>query len=88
MTTFDDLPLEIRNKVMYLRARANYRQTFLKYKNGWLPAKRVMKEVCRSRGLHVSGNCSQLIRRIRKHKWEVLDEANKNSVVFWYDLKD
>jgi hypothetical protein len=92
MTTFDDLPPEIRDNVMYLRARANYRKAYyiacawgVEYHAGYrmVYKKFYLKDICRAHGLRVSGSVNQLLFRIRDRKRDVLERACNNSERFW-----
>ena len=97
MTTFDDLPPEVRSVVMYLRATANYRKACYiacawgvkykvnKYNAGYqsVHKKCFLKKICRAHGLRVSGSVNQLLFRIRVHKHDVLERACNNSDRFW-----
>jgi hypothetical protein len=92
MTTFEDLPTEIRTNIMYLRARANYKKAYrntrswgVEYHAGYFCVikKAVLKDKCRDQGLHVSGTVNQLLFRIRDHKRDVLERVCNNSERFW-----
>ena len=92
MTSFDDLPQELRSHIMYLRAHASYKKEMrranwwgVRYENGYKYTwkARVLKDFCRSYGLRVSGTKSDLVFRIRDHKRSGLEQKQKASCRFW-----
>ena len=92
MTKFDDLPTDIRNKIMYHRAHANYKKAMsntigwgVRYKNGFRFEYKnwVLKDECRKLGLRVSGTKTQLLFRIRDHTRDALRRKCDNSFRFW-----
>ena len=92
---FDELPQEIRNHIMYVRARKIYKEAMdnaRKYGTVERGEYRLifkasfLKDICRSHGLKVSGTRNELLHRLREHKKTILDRTLSDSFMFWRPL--
>jgi hypothetical protein len=88
---FDELPQEIRNHIMYLRARGIYKEAMNNARK-WGVTERgeyrfiktvsFLKDMCRSYGLKVSGTRDELLFRLRNHKKTMLDRKLSGALCF------
>ena len=92
---FDELPQEIRNHIMYLRALEMYKEAMdnaRKYgvveRGEYRFIKKVsfLKEMCRTHELKVSGTRDELLFRLRNHWKTMLDRKLSGSFMFWLPL--
>ena len=91
---FDELPKEIRNHIMYVRAREIYKAAY-EHAQRWGVLERgeyqsiykaaFIKDICRSYGLKVSGTRDELLFRLRNHKKAMLDRKF-SGFRFWLPL--